>query len=104
MVVRIMKQGYYWPSMHRDAAKVIQEYEKCKEQHAIRKIAKNNTIIAGSLVSKTALLCLTKRTMFHGHHVFSGDANRSDPVNETFHEQTDDELIEKELKQLEADF
>nr|GEX44172.1 reverse transcriptase domain-containing protein [Tanacetum cinerariifolium] len=27
MVVRIMKQGYYWPSMHRDAAK---EYMVCK--------------------------------------------------------------------------
>nr|GEX05029.1 hypothetical protein [Tanacetum cinerariifolium]GEX05030.1 hypothetical protein [Tanacetum cinerariifolium] len=27
-----------------------------------------------------------------------GDANRKDPVNETFHEQTDDELTDKELK------
>ncbi|GKE63488.1 hypothetical protein Tco_1513855 [Tanacetum coccineum] len=32
-----------------------------------------------------------------------GDQNREVPVNETFHEQTDDELIEKELKQVEAD-
>ncbi|GKA35443.1 retrovirus-related pol polyprotein from transposon TNT 1-94 [Tanacetum coccineum] len=32
-----------------------------------------------------------------------GDANRVVPVNETFHEQTDDELTEKELKQVEAD-
>ncbi|GJY10798.1 hypothetical protein Tco_0378983, partial [Tanacetum coccineum] len=32
-----------------------------------------------------------------------GDANRAVPVNETFHEQTDDELTEKELKQVEAD-
>ncbi|GKB34464.1 hypothetical protein Tco_0879406 [Tanacetum coccineum] len=31
------------------------------------------------------------------------DANREVPVNETFHEQTDDELTEKELKQVEAD-
>ncbi|GJZ86827.1 hypothetical protein Tco_0658437 [Tanacetum coccineum] len=31
-----------------------------------------------------------------------GDANRKVPVNETFHEQRDDELIEKELKQVEA--
>nr|GFD12435.1 ribonuclease H-like domain-containing protein [Tanacetum cinerariifolium] len=38
------------------------------------------------LVPKTDLLCLTKRTMFHGHLVFS-----------------DDELTEKELKQIEAD-
>ncbi|GJY27307.1 ribonuclease H-like domain-containing protein [Tanacetum coccineum] len=32
-----------------------------------------------------------------------GDADREVPVNETFHKQTDDELIEKELKQVEAD-
>nr|GEY77483.1 hypothetical protein [Tanacetum cinerariifolium] len=32
-----------------------------------------------------------------------GDANRDVNVNETFHEQTDDELSEKELKQIEAD-
>ncbi|GJU75296.1 hypothetical protein Tco_1272366 [Tanacetum coccineum] len=32
-----------------------------------------------------------------------GDANRKVPVNETFHEQTDDELTKKELKQVEAD-
>ncbi|GJU01239.1 hypothetical protein Tco_1111577 [Tanacetum coccineum] len=31
-----------------------------------------------------------------------GDANRAVPVNETFHEQIDDELNEKELKQVEA--
>nr|GFC82797.1 hypothetical protein [Tanacetum cinerariifolium] len=33
----------------------------------------------------------------------SGDTNREVPVNETFHVQTDDELSEKELKQIEAD-
>nr|GEY65827.1 hypothetical protein [Tanacetum cinerariifolium] len=32
-----------------------------------------------------------------------GDINRKVPVNETFHVQTDDELTEKELKQIEAD-
>ncbi|GJR53136.1 hypothetical protein Tco_1403657 [Tanacetum coccineum] len=46
---------------------------------------------------------ITMRTMFHGHHAFSGDADRKVPVNETFHEQTDDELTKKELKQVEAD-
>ncbi|GJW06734.1 reverse transcriptase domain-containing protein [Tanacetum coccineum] len=46
MVVRITKQGYYWPSMHRDAAKVIQDCEKCKEQSAIRKAAENGAITA----------------------------------------------------------
>nr|GEV07117.1 ribonuclease H-like domain-containing protein [Tanacetum cinerariifolium] len=32
-----------------------------------------------------------------------GDTNREVPVNETFHVQTEDELTEKELKQIEAD-
>nr|GEW93297.1 ribonuclease H-like domain-containing protein [Tanacetum cinerariifolium] len=32
-----------------------------------------------------------------------GDTNRDVPVNETFHVQIDDELTEKELKQIEAD-
>nr|GEW24008.1 hypothetical protein [Tanacetum cinerariifolium] len=32
-----------------------------------------------------------------------GDTNREVPVNETFHVQTDDELTEKELKQIEVD-
>nr|GEV54445.1 hypothetical protein [Tanacetum cinerariifolium] len=32
-----------------------------------------------------------------------GDPNREVPVNETFHVQTDDELTEKELNQIEAD-
>nr|GEW75067.1 hypothetical protein [Tanacetum cinerariifolium] len=32
-----------------------------------------------------------------------GDAERDVNVNETFHEQTDDELFERELKQIEAD-
>nr|GEV76225.1 hypothetical protein [Tanacetum cinerariifolium] len=31
MVVRIIKKGYYWPLMHRDAAKVLQDCEKCKD-------------------------------------------------------------------------
>nr|GFB38917.1 hypothetical protein [Tanacetum cinerariifolium] len=33
-----------------------------------------------------------------------GDPNREVPVNETFHVQIDDELTEKELKQIEADY
>nr|GEY98699.1 hypothetical protein [Tanacetum cinerariifolium] len=32
-----------------------------------------------------------------------GDTNREVHVNKTFHVQTDDELTEKELKQIEAD-
>nr|GFB69923.1 Gag-Pol polyprotein [Tanacetum cinerariifolium] len=55
------------------------------------------------LVPKTTLLCLTRRTMFHGRLVFFGDPNRKVPVHETFHVQTDNKLTEKELKQIEAD-
>nr|GEZ77620.1 ribonuclease H-like domain-containing protein [Tanacetum cinerariifolium] len=55
------------------------------------------------LVLKVVLLCLTKRTMYHGRLVFSGDANHDITVTETFHLQTDDELSDKELKQIEAD-
>nr|GEW69469.1 hypothetical protein [Tanacetum cinerariifolium] len=55
------------------------------------------------LVLKVVLLCLTKRTMYHGRLVFFGDANREVNVTETFHLQTDDELYDKELKQIEAD-
>ncbi|GJT24024.1 reverse transcriptase domain-containing protein [Tanacetum coccineum] len=32
MVVRITKQGYYWPSMHRDATNVLQDCEKCNQK------------------------------------------------------------------------
>ncbi|GKC62319.1 reverse transcriptase domain-containing protein [Tanacetum coccineum] len=48
LVVRITKQGYYWPSMHREVAKAIQDCEKCKEQSAIRKAGTSETIVAGS--------------------------------------------------------
>nr|GEZ58470.1 hypothetical protein [Tanacetum cinerariifolium] len=54
------------------------------------------------LVPKVVLPCLTKRIMYHGRLVFSGDTNREVPVNETFHVQTDDELTQKELKQIET--
>ncbi|GKB84194.1 reverse transcriptase domain-containing protein [Tanacetum coccineum] len=48
MVVRITKQGYYWLSMHRDVARIIQDCEKCKEQSAVRKKAKIGAIAAGN--------------------------------------------------------
>ncbi|GJY41413.1 integrase, catalytic region, zinc finger, CCHC-type containing protein [Tanacetum coccineum] len=54
-------------------------------------------------VLKTALLCLTTKDNLSLVIQFLGDANRAVSVNETFHEQTDDELTEKELKQVEAD-
>ncbi|GJU32864.1 reverse transcriptase domain-containing protein [Tanacetum coccineum] len=46
MVVRITKQGYYWPSMHRDIARIIQDCEKCKEQSAVRKRVEIGAIAA----------------------------------------------------------
>nr|GEV74367.1 hypothetical protein [Tanacetum cinerariifolium] len=76
------------------------------------------------LVLKVVLLCSTKRTMYHGHLIFSGklihnsilngpyvrkmipepgDVNRDVNVTETFHLKTNDELSDKELKQIEAD-
>nr|GFB25125.1 hypothetical protein [Tanacetum cinerariifolium] len=83
------------------------------------------------LVSKIALLCLTRRTLpwssrllryaksrpnrklihnsiINGPYVRQmipepGDSNHKVPMNETFHVQTDDELTKKELKQIEAD-
>ncbi|GJX27179.1 reverse transcriptase domain-containing protein [Tanacetum coccineum] len=48
MVVRITKQGYYWPSMHREAAKAIQDCNKCKEQSAIWKAGADGAIAVGS--------------------------------------------------------
>ncbi|GJR24047.1 hypothetical protein Tco_0972574 [Tanacetum coccineum] len=48
IVVRITKQGYYWPSMHREAAKAIQDCDKCKEQSAIRKAGADGAIAVKS--------------------------------------------------------
>ncbi|GJW85020.1 reverse transcriptase domain-containing protein [Tanacetum coccineum] len=48
MVVKIIKQGYYWPSMHRDVARIIQDYERYKEQFTVRKRAEIRAIAAGN--------------------------------------------------------
>nr|GEW48466.1 retrovirus-related Pol polyprotein from transposon 17.6 [Tanacetum cinerariifolium] len=48
MVVRIINQGYYWPSMHKDVSTIIQNYEKCKDQFAVKKRAEINAIAAGN--------------------------------------------------------
>ncbi|GJW70690.1 reverse transcriptase domain-containing protein [Tanacetum coccineum] len=48
LVVRITKQGFYWPSMHKEVAKAIQDCGKCKEQSAVRKARTSRTIAAGS--------------------------------------------------------
>ncbi|GJX25364.1 hypothetical protein Tco_0231660 [Tanacetum coccineum] len=51
MVVRITKQGYYRSSMHRDAARIIQDCEKYKEQSAARKRAEIEAITIGNALS-----------------------------------------------------
>nr|GEW72775.1 reverse transcriptase domain-containing protein [Tanacetum cinerariifolium] len=48
MVVRITKQGYYWPSIHMEAVKTIQDCDKCEEQSAIRKAGMDEAIIVES--------------------------------------------------------
>ncbi|GKC54085.1 reverse transcriptase domain-containing protein [Tanacetum coccineum] len=48
LVVRITKQGFYWPSTYREVAKAIQDCEKCKEQSAIRKAGTSEAITVGS--------------------------------------------------------
>ncbi|GJW82179.1 reverse transcriptase domain-containing protein [Tanacetum coccineum] len=49
MVVKIIKQGYYWPSMHRDAAKIIHDCAQCKEQSMAKKIAGKDVIAVVSV-------------------------------------------------------
>ncbi|GKD14081.1 reverse transcriptase domain-containing protein [Tanacetum coccineum] len=46
MVVRITKQGYYWPSMYKDVSRIIQDCEKCKEQSVVKKRAEIRAIAA----------------------------------------------------------
>ncbi|GKB30739.1 reverse transcriptase domain-containing protein [Tanacetum coccineum] len=48
MVVKITKLGYFWPSMHRDVAKIIQDCAQYKEQSMAKKIAGKDVIAAGS--------------------------------------------------------
>ncbi|GKG22987.1 hypothetical protein Tco_0388290, partial [Tanacetum coccineum] len=74
----------------------------------------NDTFRGRSLVSSDVYYEVTPPDILPLRHAFlgvlhvrrmipePGDANRAVPVNETFHEQTDDELNEKELKQVEA--
>ncbi|GJZ21368.1 hypothetical protein Tco_0558407 [Tanacetum coccineum] len=48
LVVRIMKQGYYWSMMHRDAAKIIEDYTQCQEYSALRKVSSKDSISSGN--------------------------------------------------------
>nr|GEV28450.1 hypothetical protein [Tanacetum cinerariifolium] len=53
-------------------------------------------------VPKTILLWSTKTTMFHGRLVSSGEPDLPVPVPETFHEHTDEELTENDIKWMDA--
>ncbi|GKA38654.1 reverse transcriptase domain-containing protein [Tanacetum coccineum] len=48
MVVRVMKQGYYWPLMHRDATKIIQDCTQCQEYSMLRKVPSKDAISSGN--------------------------------------------------------
>nr|GEW97745.1 hypothetical protein [Tanacetum cinerariifolium] len=48
LVVRITKQDFYSPSIHREVAKVIQDCKKCKEESAIRETGTSGAKAAGS--------------------------------------------------------
>ncbi|GJR93598.1 reverse transcriptase domain-containing protein [Tanacetum coccineum] len=48
LAVKITKQGFYWPSMHREVVKAIQDCKKCKEQSVIRKAGTSGAVAAGS--------------------------------------------------------
>ncbi|GKB42925.1 reverse transcriptase domain-containing protein [Tanacetum coccineum] len=41
MVVKVMKQGYYWPSMYRDTAKKIQDYTQCQAYSTTKSLSKD---------------------------------------------------------------
>ncbi|GJZ74796.1 reverse transcriptase domain-containing protein [Tanacetum coccineum] len=46
MVVKVTKHGYYWPSMYRDAAKIIQDCTQCQEQSMATKVSGKGAIVA----------------------------------------------------------
>ncbi|GJR40955.1 reverse transcriptase domain-containing protein [Tanacetum coccineum] len=44
MVVKVMKQGYYWPSIYMDAAKIVQGCTRCQEQSMEKKVLEKDAI------------------------------------------------------------
>ncbi|GJS48896.1 reverse transcriptase domain-containing protein [Tanacetum coccineum] len=46
MVVKVTKHGYYWPSMYRDAAKIIKDCTQCQEQSMATKVSEKGAIVA----------------------------------------------------------
>ncbi|GJQ89157.1 reverse transcriptase domain-containing protein [Tanacetum coccineum] len=48
VVIKVMKQGYYWPLMNRDAARIIQDCTRCQEQSMAKKVSRINAIVIGN--------------------------------------------------------
>nr|GEW39262.1 hypothetical protein [Tanacetum cinerariifolium] len=48
MVVKVLKQGHYWPSMYRDTAKIIQDCTQFQEQSMVKKVSGKDAIAAGN--------------------------------------------------------
>nr|GEU73865.1 reverse transcriptase domain-containing protein [Tanacetum cinerariifolium] len=44
MIFKVMKQGYYWPSMYMDAAKTIQDCTQCQAYFMMKKASNNDAI------------------------------------------------------------
>nr|GEY41670.1 reverse transcriptase domain-containing protein [Tanacetum cinerariifolium] len=65
-------------------------------------IVHKQVIAPAKAVEKTCVTCGGAHA-YYDRIATDSDAERDVNVNETFHEQTDDELSERELKQIEAD-
>ncbi|GKA79051.1 reverse transcriptase domain-containing protein [Tanacetum coccineum] len=48
VVVKVMKQGYYWPSIYRDATKIIQDCTRCQEHSMEKKVSRKDAILVGN--------------------------------------------------------
>ncbi|GJR33277.1 reverse transcriptase domain-containing protein [Tanacetum coccineum] len=49
VVVKVMKQGYYWPLIYKDAAKIIQDRTQCQEQSMEKKVSRKYAITVGNI-------------------------------------------------------
>ncbi|GJR48121.1 reverse transcriptase domain-containing protein [Tanacetum coccineum] len=51
MVVNVTKQGYYWPSMYKDAAKMIQDCTQCQAYSTMARASNNNATTINSTLT-----------------------------------------------------
>nr|GEX22877.1 hypothetical protein [Tanacetum cinerariifolium] len=83
------------------AASLMQHHWTVQRNHdAVRAVLPVSYGSSSMEVAHNPAVTPTSSIEFRGA---KGDTNREVPVNETFHVQTDDELTENELKQIEAD-